>query len=325
MRHLTAFMLATLLCLSASAAEPGERVQFAYHSHFLLNLHHILFDHATLGKYGPRVQWQAVTAPADRADLEQAAAYYNSTYARSDVFDPAMDQVKLALSTAPDERRSVAGLALPPALAAVLARAAPAYARTIWPLHDSANRGWIRQASALDTVFGPQIETAIERHMHHAFPATPARVDVVFHTGDRKGAYTSDDDPMQTVMPSGRADYQGLAALEMLYHEAAHMRVNAAVIDAINASLKAAGRPEDRALWHAVHFYTVGESVKTALKARGVDYVTYADQAGLYARGPFKSFAPLLTSTWRLHMQDKLGFQAAINDMTAALPAPPQP
>lgn len=321
MRRALAFVLAILFCLPASATGPGERVQFAFHSHFLLNLHHFLFDNATLGKFGPRAEWQAVTDPFERAGLEQAAAYYRNTYARSDVFDPDMDRVKLALSRAPDAQRSVAGLALPPALAGALERAAPLYARTIWPIHDSANRRWIRQARALDAVFGQQLKTGIEGHLHRTFPASPARVDVVFHTGERSGAYTSDDDPMQTIMPSARTDYQGLAALEMLYHEGAHMRVNGAVIDAINASLAAAGRAPNRALWHAVHCYTVGETVKSVLKARGVDYTPYADQAGIYQRGSFKTSAPLL-AIWRRHMTREISFQDAIDGMTAALPPP---
>jgi hypothetical protein len=320
MRNFAAFLLASLLSLPVFAGQPGERVQFAFHSHFLLNLHHFLYDSATLGKYGPRVEWQAVSDPADKAALEQAAAHYSKTYARSDVFDPDMDKVKLALSVAADDRQTLAGLALAPELAAVLERAAPAYARSIWPIHDRANRQWIRQVTALDAVFGQQVESAIERHLRHGFPSKPARIDVVFQTGDRLGAYTSDDEPMQTVMPSARADYQGLAALEMLYHEVTHMRVNAAVIDAINSSLKAAGREDDKGLWHAVHFYTVGAAVKDAYQKRGIAYLPYADQAGIYSRAPFKSFAPLLADIWQPYMQGKSSFDQATRAMAAALP-----
>jgi hypothetical protein len=147
-------------------------------------------------------------------------------------------------------------------------------------------------------------------------------VDVVFHTGERSGAYTSSEAPMQTVMPSARADYQGLAALEMLYHEATHMRVNQRLIDAIDASLRATGRPDDDRLWHAVHFYTVGEAVKQVLPARGIGYVTYADRAGLYAIPAFSPYYPLLASVWQPYLQGKASFQDSTRGLVDALPRP---
>lgn len=105
-----------------------------------------------------------------------------------------------------------------------------------------------------ERTIGAQVQAGIEHFLNHRFQTTPIRVDVVVATGSRNGGYTD----TQTVLPSWRADYQGLAALEMLYHEATHIDVADKVTEAIDAELKAKHRSGD-SLWHAVQFYTVGE------------------------------------------------------------------
>ena len=316
MRLLATLFLA-LLCSANASARDAERVHYDFHSAFLMNLHHFLYDSATVGKRGPRAEWQLVTAPADQLALEQAAAWYKVHYAGSDLlFDADMIAIDVALST-DDARRSAIGLHLAPELIAVLDRAAPAYAHSIWPLHDQSNRRWIGQASALDAVFGAQIESGIARALAHPFPGRPVRVDVVYYSGYWAGAYTRD----AVVTPSAQVSYQGLAALEMLYHETAHIKVGDALIGAIDARLKANGRPEDKGgLWHAVHFYTVGEVVRQVLKKRAnIDYQTYADKEGVYRRGSFAAFVPLLNDVWRPYLQGKGNFQESVNAMVDRL------
>jgi hypothetical protein len=305
------------LAANAPVLKTNTRVQFVFHNAFLMNLHHFLYDAATLGSRPARAEWQLVSEPADKLVLDEALAYYRTNYASSHVFDENMTAMKSALSVA-DDLRSPGALALPPALRAVLERAAPVYARTIWPVHERANGQWIRQAAALDAVFGADAEAGIERHMGHAFPTKAIRVDVVYYSGNREGAYTMG----HTVLSSARADYQGMAALEMLYHEAAHIDVNDTVIEAINAQLKAAGRAPDRGLWHAVHFYTVGQVAKEVLKRRAnIDYQPYADKNGLF-KGPFfAAFVPVIEGAWRPYMQGELSFKDAVQGMVERLPS----
>lgn len=318
MRKLSVLLMAVVLSGPACAA-PDSRVQFEFHSSFLLNLHHFLYDSATRGKKrGPSAQWQHVRTPADRIALEEAAAFYARNYLDSALLGDEMNQIKVALSVE-DTRQSVRGLALPAALSAVLERAAPAYARTIWPVHERANRLWIRQTAALDTAFGEQIEGTIERQLRRAFPAR-IRVDAVFDTGTYEGAYTSDQ-PQQAIIPSNRADYQGFAALEMLYHEATHTGVIDSVVEALDARLKVTGRSSESMLWHAVHFYTVGEVVKDVLKQRAnIAYLPYADQGGLFNRA-WGDFVPLLSTIWRPYLEGQSTFEDAANAMVDRLPA----
>lgn len=297
--------------------QTAQRVTFDFHSAFLMNLHHFLYDMAVRKDKLASVQWQAAPTSDEMDALRKAIAFYRSHYAELELLDDAtMVGIKHALSV-DDARRSTAGLALPPGLAAVLDSVAPIYERSLWSLHDRSNRTWIAQARALDTVFGAEMQANIERHLGAPFPITPIRDDVVFATGTRQGAYTDE----QIVMPSNRADYQGLAALEMLFHEASHTTVTVALEAAIEARLKATGRKDDLALWHVAQFYTVGKVTQDVLAKRGIGYRSYADQRGLYA-GFWAPLMPVLEAVWVPHMDGKLNLQDTVNLMVDRLPAP---
>lgn len=309
------FLLAGALPAPASAAvsapaQAVHRVGFAFHSGFLMNLHHFLYDLAV------HPDARAALPPDEAAALGDAVAFYRARYAERDLlFDPAMASIKRALSV-DDARRDPAGLDLPPGLADVLRAAAPAYARRAWPAHDAANRAWIRQVETLDARYGADVQTAVERGLGSPFPAAPVRIDVVFETGKRQGAYTD----TQTVIPAGRANYGGIAALEMLYHEASHVQSADALESAIAARLKAQGRPDDSELWHVLQFYTVGAAVTAAVRRDGIDYVPYAEKVGLM-RGYWAPFQPLIDADWKPYLAGQESLQDALAHMVARLPA----
>jgi hypothetical protein len=322
MHKLSALLLPLLIAGPAVArstppSPPMHRVSFDFHSAFLMNLHHFLYDMAVHKDRLAGVQWQTVPTSAEMDTLREAVAFYRSHYAELALLDDAtMVGIKRALSV-DDARRSAAGLALPPGLAAVLDSVAPIYERGLWSLHDRSNRSWIAQARALDIVFGAEVQAGIERHLGAPFPTTPIRDDIVFSTGTRQGAYTDE----QIVMPSSRADYSGLAALEMLYHEASHTTVTVPLEAAIDARLKATGRKDDLALWHVTQFYTVGKVTQDVFAKRGIAYRSYADQRGLYT-GFWAPLMPVVEAVWLPHMDGKLNLQESVNQMVDRLPAP---
>jgi hypothetical protein len=297
-------------------APAPHRVTFAFHSGFLMNLHHFLYDMAVHEDKFARVEWLVVPTPDEMRSLGKAIGFYRANYASLGIReDPAMIGIKRALSV-DDAQHDAAGLGLPPALAAVLDDAAPIYARSLWPLHDKSNHAWIARASTLDRAYGAEIQAAIEAHMGAHFPLAPIRTDVVFDTGSRQGAYTDE----QTVMPSARVDYQDLASLEMLYHEASHTTVTAALEEAIGARLKATGRNEDSDLWHVVQFYTVGAVTRDVLARHGAPgYQPYADKRGLY-KGYWAPMMPAIYTAWLDHMAGKLDLQQAAERMVDRLP-----
>ncbi|MEJ6004736.1 hypothetical protein WG899_04185 [Paucibacter sp. AS339] len=301
------------------ACSASQRLQIEFHSAFLPNLHHFLLDSAKRKQTLDQVAWSAPPSAAELQALGEALAFYTEHYAQRDpLFDEEMATIRRGLAVE-DERHSASGLKLPPALIDQLNRAAPAYERLLWAEHNRLNQTWIHRARALDAVYGAEIQSGIERHLAGRFSCQVIRNDVVARTGTRQGAYTATRPP-HTVLPSARADYQGLATLEMLYHEASHVRVVDALIDALDQRLGSTGRARDSQLWHAVQFYTVGEAVRAVLHQRsGIDYLPYAEQGGLYARA-WPEFLPLLEGPWRQWMQGKLTQQQAIDAMVEALP-----
>jgi hypothetical protein len=300
----------------SNSSSTVHRVTFAFHSAFLMNLHHFLYDMAVHKDKLSRVEWQVTPTPDEFGTLRQAVDFYRTNYASLGIReDSVMISIKHALSVE-DTRRDVSGLGLPPALAAALGAIAPIYAKSLWPVHDKSNLKWITQVRALDTAYGAEIQTAIERHMGAQFPLMPIRVDVVFDTGSRQGAYTDE----QTVIPSARVDYQNMASLEMLYHEASHTTVTAPLEEAISSRLKATGRNPDSDLWHVVQFYTVGAVTRDVLVRQGeLGYQPYADKRGLYT-GYWSPFMPVIDTVWLDHMAGKISLQQAAQQMVDRLP-----
>lgn len=294
---------------------PVQRAQFAYHSAFLMNLHHFLFNLAVHpSELAPLLQKTRAT-PREAAVLRMAVAFYRTNYAQRDLlFDETMAVIKRALSVQ-DERRDPSGLALPDGLPAVLKAAGPAYARLAWTLDDAANRAWIAEAQRLDARYGAAVQAAVEHGLGAGFPRAPVRIDVVRETGKRQGAYTD----TQVVIPAGRPSYQGLASLEMLYHEAAHVQSADALEAAIAARLKAAGKPTDSELWHVLHFYTVGAAVAAAVKPDGVAYEPYADRVGLF-KSYWAAYVPLIEADWAPWLAGREGMEDALDHMVQRLP-----
>lgn len=326
MRHLTGLIGTLLLSTPGWAlAQPPPAaaphpVVFEFHSAFLMNLHSFLLDASRRRPELSSYPWIEQPSASDLGVLAEAITFYTSNYGqRSLLDDEVMTRIKKSLSTK-DSQHDPAHLNLPPELAAILARVAPIYARCLWPVHDQSNRLWIRRVILLNGRYGAEVQAGIERHMGHPFQRTPIREDIVMLTGSRNGGYTD----TQTVLPSGREDYQGLAAVEMLYHEAAHIDVDDTVTGELEADLKATHRSPDIDLWHAVAFYTVGETVKEVLKRKdNLDYEAYADRQGVYTRGSWPLWHRVIISAWRPYMNGETTRQAAIQAMVDQLPPAP--
>jgi hypothetical protein len=306
---------------AASGAEVAQssRVTFQYHSNFLLNLHHFLLDIAANERDLAREVCPQEKNGIEIEILRAAASTYRARFAhKSLLFDPELFKIKETLS-GDDARRSIGGLDLPPEVADALGTTAPIYERCLWSAQDRSNRDWIAAVQALDATYGAEIQAGIEHDLAHEFTKDPVRVDVVVVTGDRNGAYTSDRPP-HAVLPSGRADYQGLAALEMLYHESSHVGVTDAVEAAIDAEITATHRPPDHSLWHAVQFYTVGAVVRNVLKEHGnLDYEPYAEKNGVY-RGAWSDDKALIVKYWLPYLRGESDMATAAKAMVDELP-----
>ncbi len=305
-------------CVDPAAPPAPAALRFEFHSAFLMNLHHFLVDAARHPGRLDSMNWDVPPTAGEIAALHDAVAFYATTFGTRDLlFDDELRDVRHALARADDARRHAAGLGLPPALAAVLDRAAPAYARCLWASQDRTNRDWIVRVQVLEARYGAQIQPRLERLFESRFPAS-IRDDVVVATGTFTGAYT-DAPPPQSVLPSGREGYGGLASLEMIWHEASHTGADEHLIDLIETESKAMGRKPPDDLWHAALFEAVGVTVSDVLADDGVRYVEYAQARGVYTHG-WDAYLPSLHGPWRAWIAGRGTLKGAVDAMLAQQP-----
>jgi len=317
-------MLPLVAGVGGCAVEPPPAaptvMRFEFHSAFLMNLHHFLFDAA---RHPGRLDQMPLAQSPDAGEmaaLRAAVAFYEVQYGRRDpLFDDHMRDIKHALAGADDDRRRAQGLGLPPPLADVLELAAPAYAHCLWPAQDRANRAWIARVERLEARDGARIQPRLERIFDARFP--PAiRDDVMVDTGTFTGAYT-EAPPPQTVLPSGRPSYDGPAALELIWHEAAHAGPADHLEETVAARAQALGRPVPENLWHAAQFEAVGSVVADVLARDGTPgYVPYA-QANSVHRRAWPRYLPALEVDWHAWLDGRGSLREAVDAMLMRLRA----
>ena len=249
------------------AAQPSAL--FAFHSNPWLNLHHFV-----------RLSARGGPAPSglteDESKVWSAGVDVYKPYGQRDLlFDAEMRDIKSALRAA-EGKTTLEGIAIDANLKATLERLMPIYQKHWWPEHDRTNRAWIAAVQPLLEGHGAALSQAVARVYDVTWPATPIPVDVSVTAGPN-GAYTTA--PTHVTISSSDPGYQGLAALEMLFHEASH-----GVDDLFQQVRQAASEQKVSVppqLWHGVLFYTAGELTTRELNAHGIAYTQYAGQ-GLY-------------------------------------------
>jgi len=116
-----------LSIIVAGASASQARVKLEFHSAFLMNLHHFLYNLGVHPEQLEKISWTAAPSADELTALRDAVSWYRDNYAKRDLlFDEQMKAIKTALSVG-DARRDTSGLALPPQLAAALDSVAPMY------------------------------------------------------------------------------------------------------------------------------------------------------------------------------------------------------
>jgi len=265
-------LLASVVAIATMRPAAQSTALFSFHSSPWLNLHH--FARAS-ARGGP--------APAGLSDAEsrQWAAgveFYKPYAARDLLFDDGMVDVKHALRGA-EGKASLDGIAIDAGLKDSLERLMPIYRKHMWPEHERLNRAWIAAVQPLLERHGTALSQAITRTYDSAWPSDPVPVDLSVTAGPND-AYTTGP-PTHVTISSSAPSLQGLAALEILFHESSHSAVSNLFqrVRQAASEQKVSVPPQ---LWHAVLFYTAGELTTRELKAHGVAYTQYAGP-GLYA------------------------------------------
>ena len=134
-----------------------------------------------------------------------------------------MVDIKSALRGA-EGKTSLDGIKIDAGLKATLERLMPIYQKHWWPEHERVNRAWSAAVQPLLERHGTALSQALTRTYDTTWPSNPVPVDLSVTAGPT-GAYTTGP-PTHVTISSSDPSYQGLAALEMLFHESSHSPVS---------------------------------------------------------------------------------------------------
>ncbi len=309
----------------------GTLPVFEFHSGFWINLHHVLYEQARLRAERPTTRTSVrrsntqenllsseTLSQQERKAWSEAVEIYAKSAAGHDLlFDTAMVLINNRLAEMADtDTATSSGFA--PEMVAALERAAPVYRAHWWAEDDRANRAWIAGVAPLVERLGAQLARQLAGVYQANWPAENIRVDVGVYAG-LFGAYTTLD-PLHVTVSSRDPRNQGLAALEVLFHEASHGLAEP-VRDAIARECHALDKPIPRELWHALLFYTTGEIVRRSLgPASGTpgEYEPYAYREGLYVRD-WQSYERALEQFWRPYLDGRVDFNTAVAHLVGHL------
>jgi hypothetical protein len=332
-RHMLYVLRPTICCAAIAPglfAQPASFTNlFDFHSGSWINLHHFLYWQALVSKpqegshslalsEADNVELQQLS-PTERASWDAAVSYYtNSSSQRDLLFDDSMITTKNQLEEAEDSP-DLAGAQIPTDLKVALLRVAPIYKNHWWPRHDAENRRWIAQLKPLVEQYGSTLTKKMVSIYDQPWPQYPVRVDAVTYA-NWAGAYTTLHPTRPTISTTDPAN-QGMAALEIVFHETSHGMMDK-VTDAIhvaeanlNAHRSKGGAFHSGSIWHAVLLYTAGELVAAQIAG----YVPYADKNGLWVRAWPGSDRSLIEQDWKPHVNGSLGLQQALTRLVNGL------
>jgi hypothetical protein len=280
------------ILLLAFALQGPAQALFEFHNEFWINLHQFLYDQATSAK----------PVESESPDWRNAVDYYRREMVRHDLLSNEAAAVNNRLSAA-GSAAELPAAGLDPALVTVLAKAAPVYRRDWWPRHERSNRAWIDAVTPLLARDGAAIRKDLTALYHVDWPATPVRTDVAAHAG-ANGAYTTND-PAHITINSTSPEYQGVASLEMLFHEASHT-LNDKLRAVLSNELGSARLFRRRGLDHAILFYMAGEITRRYVAG----YEPFGVRYGVLERG-WPGSLPVLEKDWKPYLEGRIDLESA--------------
>lgn len=279
---------------------------FTFASDAGLNLHHLLYAEAWLAESAETGQ-RSKAQPTPTGDLalrrapafQEAIAYYRAELIeRHLLFDDTMQDLSVRLIGR--------GGAAPAGWNRIFTPLLADYVAADWPDHDRQNNRWSAAVSADLENLMPEAVERLQEVYRRRLPDPPLLVSTVY-VGSREGAYTSLH-PTHITCSSSDPDTQGLAAAEVLLHEASH-----ALAPDLQKSIRARidmTRPGAGQLWHAVLFFITGQLVVGLLAERGVAYTPYLESTGLFDRA-WPQFRGPVTDAWSGYLEGRWDWDVA--------------
>jgi hypothetical protein len=310
-------VVTTIIGHAASVRQPAAL--FAFHSAFWVNLHNYL--HALARSGGPLVEPLPERATADDRDRWAAAVqqYRERFGKRSLLFDDDLVKVNLALGEAKSDE-SLAGVGIAAEHRTLLESAAPIYRKHLWKAHDAANRRFISDLAPLLKPHGAAIAKRLAASFDTTWPSRPIRVDVVRDAGPPGNARTNSE-PTHITIAADDPRHQGLAALEVIFHEASH-KWDAILMKDVDEAARRLNVRAPQGLWHGLLFFNAGRITADALAAAGVtDYVMYMETQGMFDR-VYRGMRPVLTKHWTAFLAGQMSRADAVERILRDLPQP---
>ena len=313
--------LLTVVCLICCTL--GKQVEakdsvgselFEFHSSMMINLHHFCYSLAKKSNALNKLDWKPESEKENSA-LRDTVDYYKNNFSHRDLlFDKELKQIKTELSRIQDAE-GLRKAQIPEELRVHLDTIAPIYKKYFWAKHDKSNKYWINSVNNLLDLHGDEIHKRLESVLKAKFyPAT--RVDTTFKA-NWAGAYTSAN-PRHIVISSEKINNQGIASLEMLFHEAVHTGPFNKVYNILWKNLEINNLKDRDQIWHAIHFYTVGEIVKDTLNEKGIKYVPYALKVGLFnTNRKWGQYLPMIEEHWKPYLLGKTNMEDALKKLVA--------
>ena len=315
-------LLITLLLVSLTSGAADSSQYFSFHNPFLVNLHQTLYREGAVRRFiaaGRKTDTPLALdalSKEEKQAWERAVSYYENTFrGRREVFDPQLCAINEDLSRAQD-LGSISDAQFPAELKRLLVEALPIYRKHWWPEHQKANQQWLNENKAMVDRIAGEVLPKLEKLFQTKLPMN--RVELSYFVFEIGGAYTVNPPAPLTTFSTEREENHGLPGVETIFHENAHLltdKLEHALDTECKAQKKDCGQ-----LWHAVQFYTVGAVVRDALAAAGQkDYVPYADKYGLFTRGDWPKYRPIIVKDWQPWMDGKIGFDEAVRKMVGEL------
>ncbi len=315
---LRTFAAVALLATFSTATRGHQQWLFDFQSAFWVNMHHYLHALARSGSPLAEPLPDGAT-PEDQQQWRAAVESYRTRYGRrSLLFDEELVRLNWRLGSA-GSAASLANADVPQGDRAVLEAAAPFYRRFKWPEHDRANRQFITTITPLLERHGNAIASRIAASYDTTWP--PAiRADVVHDAGPPGNAYTTND-PTHITIAASDPRHQGLAMLELVFHEASHGWDAPLIREVVEAAKRLGVRPPPN-LWHELLFFNAGFITTDVLRASGMSgYRMYAVEQRVFS-APAGAAWLAVTKHWPMFLSGKTSRAEAITAILRELPAP---
>lgn len=278
------------------------------------SLHHQLHAQAR-PRPAPSPTWPDDLAVEARDGWARALTHYRTLGRRSLLFDDGLVQVGDRLRTTPDDETPGAETLLADTRSALLdARAA--YEAALWPALRASATAFTARVSPLLGRHGPSLARAVAAAYGATWPAQPIPVDLVGDAGPPGNAYTIST-PGRITVAVADPRHQGLAALEILFHEASHLW-DATLQEGLRAAARDQGRVVPPDLWHAVLFFTAGELTRRELARAGMSYTPYAEAQGM-TTGVYRAVWPAIVTTWTPYLDGRQSLSASLIALVRAV------